>query len=92
MSLTARETENLHEIETEIAQIEHRLSAAHGLGDSHSSQGVSANFTDLRYWRSALTQLRRRRDQLEAKRDGQPIPPAAGVTVSRYIQTGATPL
>jgi hypothetical protein len=84
MALTAAETRRLQEVLAEIAQIEQRLAVSHGLGDSHSSQGISATFNENQKWRGQLSILRRLRDQLEAKDAGEPIPPAPGVTVSIY--------
>lgn len=91
MALTAAQTRRLQEVEDEIAQIEQRLRVSHGLGDSHSSQGISASFSDNREWRAALSTLRRLRDQLIALRDGEPIPPAPGVVLSDYRPTFSGP-
>lgn len=89
MALTARQTRRLQEVSDEIGQIERRLAVGHGLGDSHSSQGISASYNDNLEWRNRLSTLRQIRDQLEALRDGEPIPPAPGVTVSFYQPTNA---
>lgn len=87
MALTAAQTRKLQEVQDEICQIENRLRVGHGLGDSHSSQGLSATFNDNLKWRGQLSSLRALRDKLEAIRDGTPLPPAPGVTVSRYVPT-----
>ena len=89
MALTAAETRRLQEVRDEIDQIEARLRVAHGLGDSHSSQGISATFNDNPQWRNRLSILRRIRDQLEAKQQGDDIPPPPGVTYSYYRATDA---
>ncbi len=90
MSLTTAQTRRLEEVLTEISQIENRLAVSHGLGDSHSSQGVSATFNDNAMWRNRLSLLRTVRDALEAMQAGEPVPPAPGVTVTRYIPTVRT--
>lgn len=87
MALTAAQTRRLQEVQDEICQLENRLRVSHGLGDSHSSQGLSATFNDNIKWRNQLSNLRRLRDQLEAIRDGLPLPPPPGVTVTRYVPT-----
>lgn len=74
-------------MQAEISQIEHRLAVSHGLGDSHSSQGISASFNDNAQWRNRLGQLRQLRDKLEALQAGERLPPAPGVTVTRYVPT-----
>lgn len=89
MALTAAETRRLQEVTDEISQLENRLRVSHGLGDSHSSQGLSATFSDNPSWRNRLSLLRSIRDQLEAKRDGDPVPGAAGINVSRYVPTSS---
>lgn len=90
MALSARETRRLAEVTDEISQIENRLRVSHGLGDSHSSQGLSATFNDNAQWRNRLSLLRSVRDALEAKQAGECPPPAPGVTVTRYIPTVAS--
>lgn len=84
MAMTTLETRRLAEIRTEIEQIEHRLGTSHALGDSHSSQGISATFNDNDRWRRRLSLLRGLRDQIEAKEAGEAIPPAPGVNLSYY--------
>lgn len=85
--MTARQTRRLQEVQTEICQIEQRLAVSHGLGDSHSSQGVSATFNENPQWRNRLSLLRNVRDSLEALQAGETPPPAPGVTVTRYVPT-----
>lgn len=87
MSLTTRQTRRLQEVRDEICQLEQRLRVSHGLGDSHSSQGISATFNDNPQWRNRLSLLRTVRDQLEALQAGETLPPVPGVTVTRYIPT-----
>jgi len=87
VALTARQTRRLQEVRDEICQIEQRLAVSHGLGDSHSSQGVSATFNDNAQWRNRLSLLRNVRDALEALQAGECAPPAPGVTVTHYIPT-----
>lgn len=87
MALTAAETRRLAEVTAEITQIEQRLAVSHGLGDSHSSQGISATFSDNAQWRNRLSLLRAVRDQLEAKQAGEAIPAPMGVNVSSYWPT-----
>jgi hypothetical protein len=79
-----QESRRLSEITTEIAQIEHRLGVSHALGDTSSSQGISATFNDNARWRSRLDLLRRMRDQLEAKQSGETLPPIPSVNLSFY--------
>lgn len=85
MALTTHETRRLAEIEQEIAQIENRLAVSHGLGDSHSAQGISTSFSDNPRWRNRLTLLRRMREQYEAKAADETMPPIPGRNVSNYI-------
>lgn len=89
MSLTAAQTQKLQETEARICQFEQIIAVTSGLGASHSSQGVSASFSDtqIKMAMSQLPNLRNLRDKLIAIRDGTPIPPAPGITVSRYIPT-----
>lgn len=84
MALTTAETRRLAEVTAEIDQIEHRLGVSHALGDSHSAQGISTTFNDNARWRSRLTILRNIRDMLEAKDQGQTLPPPPGVNLSYY--------
>lgn len=84
MALTPAEQTRLDEVETEISQIENRLSVAHGLGDSHGSQGVNASFSDNMRWRQMLGQLRYLRDKLIAKQTGAAIPAKPGLNLSDY--------
>lgn len=84
MALTPAEQTRLDEVEAEISQIESRLAVSHGLGDSHSSQGVSANFSENFRWRQQLSCLRAVRDRLIAKQTGDAAPPKPGVTLSNY--------
>lgn len=85
MALTIYESRRLAEIEQEIGQIENRLSVSHGLGDSHSAQGISTTFNDNPRWRNRLTLLRRMREQYEAKAAGEQMPPIPGRNVSNYL-------
>lgn len=84
MPLNAQQTRRLAEINTQISQIENRLAVSAGLGDSHSSQGVSATFNDSFKWNSQLSLLRSLRDRLEALRDGTQLPPPIGTNLSVY--------
>jgi len=86
MALTAQQTRRLAEIEEEIGQIENRLAVSHGLGDSHSAQGISTSFNDNPRWRNRLTLLRRMREQYEAINAGEEIPAVPGRNLSNYIQ------
>ena len=86
MALTAQQTRRLAEIEEEIRQIENRLAVSHGLGDSHSAQGISTSFNDNPRWRNRLTLLRRMREQYEAINADETIPAAPGRNLSNYIQ------
>ena len=85
MALTPSQTRRLAEIEAEIGQLENRLAVVHGLGDSHSAQGISASFSDNPRWQSRLTLLRRMREQYEAIAADETIPPPPGRNVSNYI-------
>ena len=87
MALTASQTRRLAEIEEEIAQVSNRLAVSHGLGDSHSAQGISSTFNDNPRWRNRLTLLRRMREQYEAIATGDDIPPPPGVNQSYYFPT-----
>lgn len=84
MALTALESLRLRDLETEICQIENRLAVSHGLGDSHSSQGLSATFNDNAQWRNRLSLLRAARDRLKSKQSGEDLPPPPGLTLSDY--------
>jgi hypothetical protein len=86
MALTAQQTRRLAEIDEEIGQIENRLAVSHGLGDSHSAQGISTSFNDNPRWRNRLTLLRRMREQYEAINADEEIPAAPGRNLSNYIQ------
>lgn len=87
MALTPIEQQRLDDILAEISQIESRLAVAHGLGDSHSSQGVSATFSDNMQWRKQLSYLRAARDRLVAKQTGDVIPAKPGLNLSNYCPT-----
>ena len=89
MSLTAAQTQKLQETEQRICQFEGIIAVTSGLGASHSSQGVSASFSDtqIKMAMSMLPNLKNLRDKLVAMRDGTPLPPAPGVTVTRYEPT-----
>ena len=89
MPLNAADTRRLDEITNEICQIEQRLAVGHGLGDSHSSQGISATFNNNTEWRNRLSLLRNMRNRLEAVRDNLPLPPIAGTNLSTYLPTVA---
>jgi hypothetical protein len=84
MPLTAAQTRRLAEVRCEIDQIEHRLGTSHALGDSHTSQGISATFNDNQRWRNRLSVLRGLRDRLEAVENGEEIPPPPGMNLSYY--------
>jgi hypothetical protein len=84
MPLTSYEQMRLDEVQVEIAQIEARLAVVHGLGDTHSSQGVSASFTDTMRWRQQLSNLRSLRNKLVAKQNGERLPPRPGANLSYY--------
>lgn len=84
MALTTAQTRRLAEVRAEIDQIEHRLGVSHALGDSHSSQGISATFNDNARWRSRLSILRGIRDRLEAVDAGEDVPPPPGTNLSYY--------
>jgi hypothetical protein len=85
MALTAQQTRRLAEIEEEIGQIENRLAVSHGLGDSHSAQGISTSFNDNPRWRNKLTLLRRMREQYLAIAAGGEIPAPSGINLSNYV-------
>lgn len=85
MALTASQTRRLAEIEEEIQQVSNRLAVSHGLGDSHSAQGISSTFNDNPRWRNRLTLLRRMREQYEAIAAGDDIPSPPGVNQSYYL-------
>jgi hypothetical protein len=85
MALTASQSVRLAEIEEEIGQIQNRLAVSHGLGDSHSSQGVSATFNDNPRWRNKLTLLRRMREQYLAIAAADEIPAPSGINLSNYV-------
>jgi len=94
MGLTPQQARRLDEVNTEIASIERRLAVSHGLGDSHSSQGISATFNQNIEWSKRLPLLRNFRDRLECIRDGLPLPPVSGTNLSYYFPTqleGANP-
>ena len=92
MSLTAAQTRRLQEVQDEICQLEQRLRVSHGLGDSHSSQGVTATFNDNPQWRNRLSLLRNIRDQLEALQAGEVLPAPPGVNLSYYRPEGSSGL
>lgn len=83
MALTTRQTAELARIEEEIADIESRFKVSHGLGDTHTAQGMTTQFIGQEYWDRKLSTLRRRRDQLEDIRDGNPVS-QPGVTASDF--------
>jgi hypothetical protein len=87
MPLTVRESLKLQEIQAEISQIENRLAVSHGLGDSHSSQGLNASFSENMRWRSALSTLRAARDRLLMKEAGETHERVPGVNISNYWPT-----
>lgn len=82
--LTELQTAELLRLKGELAQLDARLSASHLGGDSQSSQGISATWTDNRYWQRRADHLRMRIRQLEALRDGEPLPAPPGVTLVHY--------
>ena len=61
----------LQEINLEIEQIEARLAVSHGLGDNNAAKGISAGFSDNRYWRKQLSKLREQREQYESLSEGK---------------------
>jgi hypothetical protein len=87
--LTAAQTQKLQETEQRICQFEQIIAVTSGLGSSHSSQGLSASFSDtqIRMAISMLPILKNLRDKLIAMRDDMPLPSAPGVTISRYQPT-----
>jgi len=84
MALTDRQTRQLTEMTTEIAQLEHRLGYSNALGDNSSGGGITSGFANNIQWQSRLNLLRRRRDQLEAMRDGECLPRSANVGILGY--------
>lgn len=87
MALNTNQTRELEEISTEIAQLVHRLTVSNGLGDNHSSGGISTSFANNLEWQKRLTLLRKRRNQLEGIRDGTALPMSAelGITVVNFL-------
>lgn len=61
----------LNEINSELEQLDYRLSVAHGLGDSNSTQGISTSYNDNKYWTARRDALRRERNKLESMLAGE---------------------
>jgi len=89
MALTAQQTRQLKRAEDDLAECDYVIKVTTGLGAASSSQGVSASYSSEQIKRahSMRPVLRRFVDSLEALRDGEPLPPAPGVTVTRYVPT-----
>ena len=85
--INANQIRELAEITTELAQLDHRLAVSNGLGDSHSSGGISTSFSNNLEYIKRRNLLRKRRNQLEAMRDGTSLPSMAelGITTANYI-------
>lgn len=77
----------LERYQSDLDQVEQRLSVAHGLGDTHGAQGTTATFSDTLKWQKERDRLRGLvdywQDYVDAIENGTPLPSrSAGITVA----------